>query len=233
MNAMQAESPTMSVTASPAGASRQAIELPLDAVSLPAELVMPAGARGLVLCLIAKGCTRELARVDLIARAIEARGMATLSFPLLTETEARQDGYRDDWSFDLELLTGRLLQATHWALQEPRTRGLAIGYVGTSTCASAALVTAARLGNGVRAIVCRAGRPDFAGDALSRVTAPTMLIVGERDEALLAINRRAWERLTTDKRLCVVTGAGHLFAESGAVEQVADLAADWFGVHLK
>lgn len=211
---------------------KEAVGIPINGIALRGDLAVPAGARGLALFALSTGCIREPSHVDLIARAIEAAGVATLSFPLLTETEAHKDGHLEYWSFDLDLLTHRLLQATNWAMRQPQTRDLGIGFVGTGTCASAALVAAAQLGYAVQAVVSRAGRADFVGEALPRVMAPTLLIVGGRDTALMDINRRAVDKLSRG-RLSVISGAGHLFEEPGALEQVADLTAGWLSAHLK
>jgi putative phosphoribosyl transferase len=209
------------------------VTIPIDGIVLPAELVVPPCAQGLVLFTVAAGSIREAPRVELLARAIEARGIGTLSFSLLTRAESNKDGHTGYWSFELDLLTRRLLNATLWAMQQPKTRDLGIGYIGTSTFAAATLVAAAQLGYAVQGVVSRSGRPDLAGDTLRRVTAPSLLIVGERDEALVEINRRAFDRLMCPKRLSVVPGAGHLFEEPGALERVGALAADWFHLNLK
>jgi putative phosphoribosyl transferase len=209
------------------------VNIPIDGLGLPAELVVPPGAQGLALFTVAAGSIREVPRVERLARAIEARGIGTLSFSLLTRAESNKDGETGYWSFELDLLTRRLLTATLWAMQQSKTRDLGIGYIGTSTFAAAALVAAAQLGYVVQGLVSRSGRPDFAGDTLARVTAPTLLIVGERDEPLVEINRRAFDRLKCPKRLSVVAEAGHLFEEPGTLEQVGVLAADWFHLHLK
>ena len=233
MNMSQSESAASSAPAHFEGPLKERVGIPINGIALCGDLLVPPGARGLALFTLAKGCIHEPPRVDLIVRAIQARGLATLSLPLLTEAEAQKDGHSEYWSFDLDLLTHRLLQATSWALRQPQTRDLGIGYVGTGTYASAALIAAAQLGYAVQAVVSHSGRPDFAGDSLSRVTAPTLLIVGERDEAMLEINRRALHRLMTQKRLSVVGGASHLFEEPGTLEQVADLSAEWFSAHLQ
>jgi putative phosphoribosyl transferase len=233
MNPIQAKSAASTAFAPSETRLKEPVGIPINGIALRADLVIPPGARGLALFTISKGCIHEPSRIELIARAIEAHGVATLTFPLLTEPEARKDGHFEYWSFDLDLLTHRLLQATSWAMRQPQTRDLGIGYVGTGTCASAALVAAAQLGYVVQAVVSRDGRPDLAGNSLSRVTAPTLLIVSERDEYLLQINQRAMEHLQTAKRLSVVAGAGHLFDEPGTLEQAADLTAEWLAAHLK
>lgn len=220
----------------PALASGWAVEravIPVDGIHLTAERVVPANAEGVVLLAGAGGCIRETRRQGLVARQLEASGLATLVIHLLTRTEAEKDELTGYWSFDLELLNHRLIQVTRWVRQQPSTQRLGIGYLGTGTGAAAALVAAAELGGVVQAVVARGGRPDFAGDALPRVTAPTLFIVGERDTGVLNLNRHAYERLGGRKQLAVIPGAGHLFEEAGALEQVATLATDWFRTHLK
>ena len=233
MNAIRVGTEAISASGPFQGRLTEQVIIPIDGIDLPADRVVPAGAQGLVLFMVTRGCIRETPRAELLARAIEGRGVATLSFSLLTDAEAEKDHHTGDWSFELDLLTHRLLQATNWAMREPQTRDLGIGYTGTSTFAAAALVAAAQLGYAVQGVVSRSGRPDFVGDALPRVTAPTLLIVGERDEALMDINRRAFDDLECRKRLSVVAGAGHLFDEPGTLEQVGELAAEWFSTHLK
>jgi putative phosphoribosyl transferase len=233
MNAISSETAATSAPGVSTMRQTEQVVIPINGVGLSAELVVPVGAQGIVLFIVAAGCVRETSRTSFLARAIETRGVATLSFSLLTGAESRKDGHSGYWSFELDLLTHRLLQATRWVMQHPGTRDLGIGYIGTSTCAAAALVAAAELGYAVQGVVSRSGRPDFAGNSLPRVTAPTLLIVGERDEALVPINERAFDRLRCRKQLSVVPGAGHLFDEPGTLEQVGELAADWFRNHLQ
>src|SRR5688500_3099674 len=218
MNAFDVESAASSASGPTWDRAVEKVSIPTDGIGLPAELVVPPGAQGLVLFTVAAGSIREAPRVELLARAIEDRGIATLSFSLLTRAEAIKDGHTGYWSFELDLLTRRLLNATLWATQQLRTRDLGIGYFGTSTFAAAALVAAAQLGYAVQGVVSRSGRPDFAGDMLARVIAPTLLIVGAWDEPLLGITQRAFDRLVCRKRLSVVAGAGHLFEEPGTLE---------------
>jgi putative phosphoribosyl transferase len=156
-------------------------------------------------------------------------GFGTLLLDLLTRAEELTDAQTGELRFDVPLLAERLSRATAWLADEPRTTSLPLGYFGASTGAAAALVAAAAPGTQVRAIVSRGGRPDLAGDALVHVEAPTLLIVGERDPTVLDLNRQALDDLTTEKELVVVPAATHLFEEPGALEQVADLAARWFG----
>jgi dienelactone hydrolase len=168
-----------------------------------------------------------------VARTVQDAGLATLLLDLLTVDEEREDELTGHLRFDIGLLARRLLAATRWASQAALTRGLPIGYFGASTGAGAALQAAAEIPETVRAIVSRGGRPDLAGaGSLSRVRAPTLLIVGARDEEVLRLNREAMARIPAQHRLVVVPRATHLFEEPGALDTVARLAARWFAQHL-
>jgi dienelactone hydrolase len=151
---------------------------------------------------------------------------------LLTPEEEEVDLKTGHLRFDVGLLAQRLLFATDWLRKNPQTENLRIGYFGASTGAGAALVAAAENPDGVGAVVSRGGRPDLAGDALSRVEAPTLLIVGGKDVVVLGMNEEALGMLRAEKRLEIVPGATHLFEESGALEEVSHLAAGWFVDHL-
>jgi pimeloyl-ACP methyl ester carboxylesterase len=168
-----------------------------------------------------------------VARALGRAGLATLLIDLLTAMEEEEERFTRHHRFDIDLLAERLVGATHWLLVDPRTAGLPIGYFGASTGAAAALVAAAREPDRVAAVVSRGGRPDLAGRALAQVRAPTLLIVGGADDAVLALNREALARLPGEARLEIVPDATHLFEEPGALETVAELAAGWFRQHLR
>jgi dienelactone hydrolase len=155
-----------------------------------------------------------------------------LLLDLLTPDEEEADLRTGHLRFDIGLLAQRLASATDWLVENPDTRGVRIGYFGASTGAGAALVAAAERPEAVGAVVSRGGRPDLAGDALYRVKAPTLLIVGGDDVPVIRMNREALEKLRTEKRLEIIPGATHLFEEPGALEEVARLAADWFVRHL-
>jgi dienelactone hydrolase len=151
---------------------------------------------------------------------------------LLTRDEEAVDAATAILRFDIQLLSRRLVAATQWLTGQPKTASLPIGYFGASTGAAAALVAAAELPNRVAAIVSRGGRPDLAGDALSKVVAPTLLIVGSKDTIVLELNRQAFAQLAGEKRLEIIPGATHLFEEPGALESVAQLARNWFFFHM-
>lgn len=174
------------------------------------------------------GSSRLSPRNVAVAESLHARGFGTLLFDLLTEDEARDRRN----VFDIDLLSSRLIAAVDWT--GDRVGGSPVGLFGASTGAAAALVAAAELPDAVRAVVSRGGRPDLAPGALDRVTAPVLLIVGERDAQVLELNRDAHRRMTAaDTRIEVVPGATHLFEEPGALEEVASLAGEWFGRYLR
>ena len=193
-------------------------------IELVGDLFVPMGARGLVVFAHGSGSSRHSPRNRQVAQTLQERLSATLLLDLLTEDEDRNRAN----VFDIELLAGRLVAATGWATREPELASLPLGYFGASTGAGAALWAAAELGERIAAVVSRGGRPDLAGGRLEAVTAPTLLIVGERDEVVLELNREAQRRLSARSELVVVPGATHLFEAPGALEQVAALAADWF-----
>ncbi|BAV33078.1 DeoR family transcriptional regulator [Sulfuricaulis limicola] len=206
----------------------RAVTIPMDAAVHQGTLAVPAAATGLVLFAHGSGSGRLSPRNNYVARILRENGVATLLFDLLTEAEDRIYENR----FDIDLLTHRLLLATQWAGQQPATRALALGYFGASTGAAAALRAAAALGPGIGAVVSRGGRPDLALDDLPRVQAPTLLIVGGNDAAVIELNRAAYRELCGEKELKIIPGATHLFEEPGTLEQVAAAAADWFRRHL-
>ncbi len=217
---------------------RQLLSLPreeqVDAGAAAGSLVVPDGARGLVLFAHGSGSSRFSPRNRYVAGVLSDAGLATLLVDLLTQDEERRDLRTRELRFDVELLAGRLLAAAAWAGEDERTRGLPLGLFGASTGAAAALVAAAREPAAVCAVVSRGGRPDLAGTALAGVQAPTLLVVGERDELVLGLNRQAREAMTQAVvELEVVRGATHLFEERGALERVADLARGWFERYLR
>lgn len=196
--------------------------------ALPADLVVPEHARGLVLFAHGSGSSRRSVRNRWVARSLQQHGLATLLFDLLTEAQA-QDRRK---VFDIELLGQRVTEAMQWVAQRPDLAHLKLGLFGASTGAAAALVAAAQNPQRTSAVVSRGGRPDLALAVLAQVQAPTLLIVGGLDPEVLTLNRQALRALSGEKRLEVVPGATHLFEEPGALESVAVLAADWFTRHL-
>ena len=197
-------------------------------IGLEGLLSLPEPADGIVLFAHGSGSSRFSPRNTYVAEALQAAGLATMLFDLLTEPEAA-DRAR---VFDIPLLAERLLMATEWTVLDPETATLPIGYFGASTGAASALVAAAHSNRDIAAVVSRGGRPDLAGADLSRVKAPTLLIVGGADYAVLDLNRAALAQLTCEKTLAVVPGATHLFEEPGTLDEVIGLARDWFAHHL-
>jgi putative phosphoribosyl transferase len=209
------------------------VRLRAGTAELVGDLVVPAGAAGVVLFAHGSGSSRHSPRNRLVAGALRRVGLATLLLDLLTLAEEERDRVTAELRFDVALLAERLIAATDLLLAEPATASLPVGLFGASTGAGAALITAAERPETVAAVVSRGGRPDLAGDHLGRVRAPTLLIVGGRDQLVLELNRQALARLAAPSRLEVVPGATHLFEEPGALEQVARLATAWFTEHLR
>jgi dienelactone hydrolase len=199
---------------------------------LDGNLARPEGANALVLFAHGSGSSWHSPRNRSVAAALNEAGLATLLFDLLTPDEERIDRQTRALRFDIDLLANRLTGAVDWVGSQAFLRDLRIGLFGASTGAAAALITAAHRPDAVGAVVSRGGRPDLAGEALSRVRAPTLLIVGGKDPTVGSLNRTAGERLIAENRLAIIPGATHLFEESGALEEVARLACDWFTKHL-
>jgi dienelactone hydrolase len=212
--------------------SPRAIRIPTGSVALEGELHVPAGAAGVVLFAHGSGSSRHSPRNRYVAEQLRKAGLGTVLFDLLTPEEERLDAARGHLRFNIGLLTQRLVCAAHWVAEEDEARHLRLGFFGSSTGGGAALVAAADLGKSVGAVVSRGGRPDLAGGALRRVKCPSLLIVGELDEPVIALNEEAYELLACEKELQIVRGASHLFEEQGALEEVARLACDWFLEHL-
>jgi putative phosphoribosyl transferase len=214
------------------GRHEEDVRLLARGVTLEGNLVIPEGASGIVLFAHGSGSGRFSPRNRFVAGELSHAGIATLLLDLLTEDEEQEDLVTGALRFDIPLLAERLLGATEWVSAYAPARALRIGYFGASTGAAAALIAAAGRDD-IAAIVSRGGRPDLAGEVLPRVKAPTRLIVGGRDEYVLELNRMALAQLRAEKDLVVVPGATHLFEERGALERVAQLAADWFGRHFE
>ena len=210
----------------------QLVQVPAGSVTLEGNLTLPEESRAIVLFAHGSGSSRHSPRNRYVARVFNEAKLATLLIDLLTLHEEVVDARTAQLRFDIDLLAERLVDATDWLTQFPDTKHLRIGYFGASTGAAAALAAAAVRPDAVRAIVSRGGRPDLAGAALTRVQAPTLLIVGEHDDQVVQLNRQALAQLRCEKRLVIVPGATHLFEEPGALDEVARLARDWFQRHL-
>jgi len=212
------------VAADPPPVERSVELEPVPGVRVTGDLRLPDAAAGLVIFAHGSGSSRLSPRNRRVAEALNEAGFATLLFDLLTGEEEMDRAK----VFDIALLAERLLAVTRWAEGEEELRRLPISYFGASTGAGAALRAAARLGRGIRAVVSRGGRPDLAAESLEDVLSPTLLIVGGADWQVLELNERAARRLRCEHEVAIVPGATHLFEEPGAMERVADLAAEWF-----
>jgi putative phosphoribosyl transferase len=209
------------------------VNIQLPSVTLYGDLIVPADATGIVLFAHGSGSSRHSPRNKFVAQTIRNAGLGTLLFDLLTQDEEAIDIQTRHLRFDIAMLAERLFETAKWVLSRKETEGLRTGFFGASTGGGAALVAAPKLGIEAGAVVSRGGRPDLAGDALARVTAPTLLIVGEYDDVVIQLNREAFDRLNCEKRMDIVPKATHLFEEPGALEEVARLASDWFVEHLQ
>jgi dienelactone hydrolase len=209
------------------------VRVPAGSVTLEGNLSVPDEAAGVVLFAHGSGSSRHSPRNRFVAQGLRDVGLATLLIDLLTPTEEAEDSHTAHLRFDIGLLAERLVGVTDWLAHNPITANYPIGYFGASTGAGAALVAAAERPEAIGAVVSRGGRPDLAGDALPRVQAPTLLLVGGADTPVRALNEKALQRLgSAEKQLVVVPGATHLFEEPGALEEVARQAAAWFTHHL-
>jgi putative phosphoribosyl transferase len=210
--------------------SENGVVIPAGDATLEGELVVPSQAEGVVIFVHGSGSSRHSPRNQYVARTIREAGMGTLLFDLLTADEERQDNITRALRFDIDLLTRRLIHATRW--YQSRMPSLPVAFFGASTGAAAALAAAAELGKAISAVVSRGGRPDLAGRALERVVSPTLLIVGGFDDVVISLNESALESLRCSKEMQIIPGATHLFEEPGALEQVAQLATEWFSRHF-
>src|SRR6266550_4443676 len=207
------------------------VEIQAGHAVLSGNLTIPKNAVALVLFAHGSGSSRHSPRNQFVARTLNDAGLGTLLFDLLTQEEEALDMRTREHRFNIGLLAERLVHATKWAKPQERTRDLRIGYFGSSTGGGAALVTAAEVPKDVGAVVSRGGRPDLADEALPKVQAPTLLIVGGNDDVVIELNERARDRMRCEVKLEIVPGATHLFEEPGALEKVAKLASNWFLLH--
>ena len=208
------------------------VQVAAGEATLEGNLAIPEGAEGVVLFAHGSGSSRFSPRNRFVARALGEGALATLLIDLLTPAEEEVDRWTRHLRFDIDLLADRLVSVTDWLLQDPDTQTLKIGYFGSSTGAAAALISGTKRPDAIYAIVSRGGRPDLAAPALPQVKAPTLLIVGGNDALVISLNQQALTQLRIEKELEIVPGAGHLFEEPGALEEVARLAREWFQRHL-
>jgi fermentation-respiration switch protein FrsA (DUF1100 family) len=204
------------------------VSIRLDGTILKGNLVVPKNPIGLVIFSHGSGSSRLSPRNNYVAEVLQGKGLATLLFDLLTEDEDRNYEKR----FNIDLLTMRLIDVTQWVHQQRETERLAVAYFGASTGAASALRAAAFYGKEIRAVVSRGGRPDLALEELYKVTSPTLLIVGGRDDVVIELNEKAYQKLPGKRKLEIIPGATHLFEEPGKLQQVAKISAEWFRIHF-
>ena len=209
-----------------------AVSIPTAGVALTADVTLVDKAAGIVLFVHGSGSSRHSPRNQMVAHRLQGVGLSTVLVDLLTPDEEQSEERGAMRRFDIELLVRRLGGIIDWLDGQPDTVDRPVGLFGASTGAAAALLAAAQRPGRVRAVVSRGGRPDLAGQALTRVRAPTLLIVGQRDQTVVELNKQAVAALPDRCELRVVPNATHLFAEPGALEQVAGWAAEWFERHL-
>jgi putative phosphoribosyl transferase len=216
----------------PTDAVHEAVQIESSAARLDGDLRAPEHATGLVIFAHGSGSSRFSRRNRSVAGVLESRGFATLLLDLLTREEEAIDERTREYRFDIDLLGRRVTDAADWAKARTNLHRLPVAFFGASTGAAAALIAAAARPRVARAVISRGGRPDLAGEALPLVEAPTLLIVGSRDEAVIELNREAMHRMRAPVELEIVPGATHLFEERGTLEEVARLAAEWCAAHL-
>ncbi len=204
------------------------VQIPAGTVTLNGDLTIPPNAIGIVIFAHGSGSSRLSPRNQYVAKILQQANIGTLLFDLLTPEEDEVYATR----FNIDLLTERLMIATHWLQKQMQVKGLPLGYFGASTGAAAALMAAAKLGDIIHCVVSRGGRPDLAMPLLSHVVSSTLLIVGGFDDEVILLNEQAYAQLRVEKHLAIVPGATHLFEEPGTLEQAAKLAQEWFVKHL-
>ena len=207
---------------------KELVHISIGKIELEGELIIPLEAKGIVIFAHGSGSSRLSPRNQFVGRFLQKKQLGTLLVDLLTIEEEKIDQLTREIRFDIELLANRLFKITQWLRQDPRIKLFQLGYFGSSTGAAAALIAAAKMGESIAAIVSRGGRPDLAHQFLSQIRSPTLLIVGGADEVVIDLNQQAYALLSGIKKLEIVPRATHLFEESGALEQVADLASKWF-----
>lgn len=211
---------------------QSSVRIPAGRAMLDADLTIPEGAHGIVIFAHGSGSSRKSRRNRAVAQSLHVAGLATLLLDLLTMEEDAVDRYTAQHRFDIPLLASRLVAAIDWAVEAPETRALPIALFGASTGAAAALIAAAERPALVRAVVSRGGRPDLAGASLPHVRAASLLIIGSRDDEVIALNEQAAAQMTCPREIAIVAGATHLFEEPGTLEEVQVLAAKFIREHI-
>lgn len=204
------------------------IDIALSEVILKGDLVLPKKTIGIVIFSHGSGSSRLSSRNRLVAETLQQQGIGTFLFDLLTEEEDKNYENR----FNIDLLTSRLIETTHWLLEDTEAKDLPLGYFGASTGAASALRAAAHFRKTIKAVVSRGGRPDLALSELHLVTAPTLLIVGGDDVPVIGMNKLAYDALVCPKEMKIIPGATHLFEEPGKLLEVSELAIEWYKKHL-
>jgi putative phosphoribosyl transferase len=208
------------------------LKIPIGNAVVEGNLIIPSGAKGVVLFAHGSGSGRFSPRNQYVAKEFNKARIGTLLFDLLTSEEEEEDIVTAEYRFNIDLLAERLIGATEWLKNDPRTKNYTFGYFGASTGAAAALIAAAKLPKHVAAVVSRGGRPDLAAGYLPRVLAPTLLLVGSLDTEVIELNRQAMEQMSAEKKLVIIPGATHLFEETGKLEAVAKISIDWLSRYL-
>jgi putative phosphoribosyl transferase len=211
----------------------ESLHIPVTDVILQADVVVPGAPRGVVVFAHGSGSSRHSPRNRYVARELRDAGLASVLVDLLTPAEEQRDAWTGELRFAVAMLATRVAGIAEWVTAYANTEGLGVGLFGASTGAAAALIAAAERPDTVQAVVSRGGRPDLAGEYLHLAHQPTLLIVGQNDEPVIDLNRRALRELPGEGRLEIVPGASHLFEEPGTLERAARLARDWFLLHLR
>ncbi len=208
---------------------KKSILIQLGSINLEGLLHIPENAKGLVIFSHGSGSSRNSLRNNYVANVLQDQNIGTLLIDLLTKQE--EEVY--ETRFDIDLLTKRLNGITNWFLEHAEFSNLNIGFFGASTGAAAALNVSAEMGDLIKAVVCRGGRPDLALNKLYRIKAPVLLIVGGNDLEVLKLNQKAYQKINSKKRIDIIPGSGHLFEEANALDSVAELTCEWFKKYLE
>jgi putative phosphoribosyl transferase len=209
------------------------MKIPVGNIEVEGTLTVPPNTKGVVLFAHGSGSSRFSPRNQYVAKEFNKAKIATLLFDLLTEEEEQTDVVTAEYRFNIALLAQRLIGVTEWLRNDSQTKKFAFGYFGASTGAAAALIAAAKLPSEIAAVVSRGGRPDLAGEYLSSVLAPTLLLVGGLDTEVIELNLEAMKHMVNEKEIVTILGATHLFEEPGKLEEVAKYSIDWFLRYLK
>lgn len=211
---------------------KNTLQIHIKQIKLIGDLIIPENASGIVIFAHGSGSGRLSPRNRQVAAALNTAGFATLLFDLLTSEEEIVDNQTAELRFNIPLLAERLIGVSDWLTQQEETKTLNIGYFGASTGAGAALIATAERPKLIKAVVSRGGRPDLAGQYLTKVLAPTLLIVGGWDDVVIELNEQAQQMLHCENKLTIIPEASHLFEEPGKLAEVIHLATKWFETYL-